>query len=46
MAVFQIAQAGTADQLAAAREILTNTRRSLYGILAEDEGEEPPVNPA
>jgi DNA-binding PadR family transcriptional regulator len=37
MAVFQIAQVGTAEQLASAREILTNARRSLYGILAEDE---------
>ena len=37
MAVFQIAQVGTAEQLASAREILTNARRSLYGILAEDD---------
>jgi DNA-binding PadR family transcriptional regulator len=37
MAIFQIAQAGTADQLTAAREILTNARRALYGILAEDD---------
>jgi DNA-binding PadR family transcriptional regulator len=42
MAIFQIAQAGTADQLASAREILTNARRALYGILAEDEPPEPP----
>ena len=42
MAVFQIAQAGTTDQLAAAREILTNARRALYGILAEDETTDPP----
>jgi DNA-binding PadR family transcriptional regulator len=41
MAIFQIAQVGTADQLAAAREILTNARRSLYGILAEED-EAPP----
>jgi DNA-binding PadR family transcriptional regulator len=41
MAVFQIAQAGTADQLAAAREILNNTRRALYGVLAEDEDAPP-----
>jgi DNA-binding PadR family transcriptional regulator len=40
MAIVQIAQVGTAEQLASAREILTNARRSLYGILAEDE-EEP-----
>jgi DNA-binding PadR family transcriptional regulator len=37
MAIFQIAQAGTAEQIAAAREVLTNARRALYGILAEDE---------
>src|SRR5918992_2292957 len=37
MAIFQIAQVGTAEQLASAREILTNARRSLYGILAEDD---------
>ena len=36
MAVFQISQAGTAEQTGAAREVLTNARRSLYGILAED----------
>jgi DNA-binding PadR family transcriptional regulator len=41
MAIFQIAQVGTAEQLASAREVLTNARRSLYGILAEDE-EQPP----
>ena len=37
MAIFQIAQAGSPAQLAEAREILTNARRSLYGVLAEDE---------
>ena len=41
MAVFQIAQVGTAEQLASAREVLTNARRSLYGILAEAD-EQPP----
>jgi DNA-binding PadR family transcriptional regulator len=41
MAVFQISQAGTAEQTAAAREVLTNARRSLYGILAEDDPEPP-----
>ena len=41
MAIFQIAQVGTAEQLASAREVLTNARRSLYGILAEEE-EQPP----
>jgi DNA-binding PadR family transcriptional regulator len=46
MAIFQIAQAGTSEQVVAAREILTNARRSLYGILAEDDPEpeaEPPT---
>jgi len=41
MAIIQIAQAGTAEQNAAAREVLTNARRSLYGILAEDDPEPP-----
>jgi DNA-binding PadR family transcriptional regulator len=41
MAIFQIAQVGTAEQLASAREVLTSARRSLYGILAEEE-EQPP----
>jgi DNA-binding PadR family transcriptional regulator len=36
MAIFQIAQAGSPAQLAEARDVLTNARRSLYGILAED----------
>src|SRR6202008_1656772 len=37
MAVFQIAQAGTEQQVAAARDVLTNAPRALYGILAEYE---------
>jgi DNA-binding PadR family transcriptional regulator len=41
MAIFQIAQAGTTEQIAAAREVLTNARRSLYTILAEDETSPP-----
>ena len=41
VAIFQIAQVGTAEQLASAREVLTNARRSLYGILAEAD-EQPP----
>ena len=36
-AILQIAQAGTPDQLTAAREILADARRALYGILAEDD---------
>jgi DNA-binding PadR family transcriptional regulator len=44
MAIFQLAQAGTPEQIAAAKEILSNARRSLYGILAEDDPEpEPPA---
>src|SRR4051795_7556350 len=39
MAIFQLAQAGTPEQIAAAKEILSNARRSLYGILAEDDPE-------
>ena len=37
LAVFQIAQAGTEQQVAAARDVLQNARRALYGILAENE---------
>ena len=37
MAIFQLAQAGTPAQIAQAREVLTNARRAMYGILAEDE---------
>ena len=46
MAIVQLAQAGTPEQVAAAREVLNNARRSLYGILAEDQPEadaEPPT---
>jgi DNA-binding PadR family transcriptional regulator len=35
-AVFQVAQAGSRDQQAEAEELLTATRRRLYGILAEE----------
>ena len=41
MAIFQLAQAGSPQQIAAAKEILSNARRSLYGILAEDEPSPP-----
>ena len=44
MAIVQLAQAGRPEQVAAAREVLNNARRSLYGILAEDLPEaEPPT---
>ena len=34
-----------AEQIAAAREVLNNARRALYGILAEDEPTEEPRKP-
>ncbi len=37
MATMQVAQAGTATQIAAARQALATTRKQLYRILAEDE---------
>jgi DNA-binding PadR family transcriptional regulator len=40
IAIIQIAQAGNEQQIAAAREVLNNARRALYGILAEDEAQE------
>jgi DNA-binding PadR family transcriptional regulator len=36
-AVRQIARGGTAAQISAAKKVLTETRRSLYRILAEDD---------
>jgi DNA-binding PadR family transcriptional regulator len=36
-AVMQVAQAGSDEQVAAAKKILVDARRSLYRILAEDE---------
>jgi DNA-binding PadR family transcriptional regulator len=36
-AVFQVAAAGDEQQVAKAKELLTETRRALYRILAEDE---------
>jgi DNA-binding PadR family transcriptional regulator len=36
-AVMQVAQTGTARQIARARQILTEARKSLYRLLAEDE---------
>ena len=37
MAVMQVMQAGTEAQVEEARKILTDSRRSLYKLLAEDE---------
>ncbi|QXJ20591.1 PadR family transcriptional regulator [Actinomadura graeca] len=39
-AVMQIVHSGTPEQVARAREILTEARRSLYHILAEDGGQD------
>ena len=36
-AVMQVAQAGNASQVARAKDILTQTRKSLYKLLAEDD---------
>lgn len=36
-AAFQVAQAGSAEQAAAARRVLADARRSLYRILADDD---------
>jgi DNA-binding PadR family transcriptional regulator len=36
VAILQLTQAGSPEQLAAARDVLNNARRALYGILAED----------
>jgi DNA-binding PadR family transcriptional regulator len=42
MAVMEVRRAGSASQLAEARRVLTETRRSMYRILAEDESDEDP----
>jgi DNA-binding PadR family transcriptional regulator len=39
-AVMQVAQGGTDEQIAAAKKVLVETRRSLYRILAEEAEEE------
>jgi len=41
MAVMEVRRAGSADQLAQARSILAQARRSLYLILAEDSTDGP-----
>ena len=41
MAAFQVVSAGTDAQAAQARQILTDTRKALYRILAADEDETP-----
>jgi DNA-binding PadR family transcriptional regulator len=39
-AALQVAQAGSAAQVAEARRILSQARRALYRVLAEDDGED------
>jgi DNA-binding PadR family transcriptional regulator len=43
VAAFGVLSAGTESQMAQARKILAQTRRSLYRILAEDEDEDAPA---
>jgi len=40
-ATYQVAAAGDAAQVEKAKELLAQTRRSLYGILADDQPDEP-----
>jgi DNA-binding PadR family transcriptional regulator len=42
VATRQVAEAGTAEQRAAAAEILARTRRNLYALLAEEPRDEAP----
>ena len=44
-AVRQVASVGTAEQAAAAAEVLTGARRSIYRILADEPGTVPPAEP-
>jgi DNA-binding PadR family transcriptional regulator len=44
MAAFQVVQAGDEEQVARARDTLSDTRRRLYRILAEDD-DAPPSTP-
>ena len=48
VAVMEVRRAGSPEQLAQARAVLAQTRRSMYRILAEDEPAEPaePAQPA
>jgi DNA-binding PadR family transcriptional regulator len=48
MAVMEVRRVGSASQLAAARRVLAETRRSMYRILADDEptGAGEPTGPA
>ena len=42
MALFQLTHSGSEAQQEAAKDVLAETRRSLYRILAEEPGAEPP----
>jgi DNA-binding PadR family transcriptional regulator len=46
MAVMEVRRAGSPSQLAAARRVLAETRRSMYRILAEDDTDEPAAETA
>ena len=46
MAVMEVRRAGSPGQLAAARRVLAETRRSMYRILAEDDTDEPAADTA
>ena len=43
MAVMEVRRAGSPSQLAAARRVLAETRRSMYRILAEDDTDDEPA---
>ena len=40
MAAFQVVSAGTEAQVGQAREVLTDTRKALYRLLAADDGDD------
>jgi DNA-binding phage protein len=42
IAVKQVMRAGNEAQVAAAAQVLTDTRRSLYRVLADDDAPSPP----
>jgi len=45
MAFMQVAQVGTEAQIAEAKQVLADTRRALYGILAEGGAEDDDAGP-
>lgn len=46
MAFMQVAHSGTAEQVGQAKQVLTEARRSLYRILAEEPADEPGADTA